>query len=83
MPHLDPTAVRVSTWTEGFTPDGAPIVGASPVDDRIVLAVGMSGQGFKFSPMVGSVVADLVTTGSSSDALDIMDPARFTSGASS
>lgn len=81
MPHLDPTAVRVSTWTEGYTPDGAPIVGASPLDDRIVLAVGMSGQGFKFSPMVGSVVADLVTTGSSSDALGIMDPARFTSGA--
>ena len=83
MPHLDPTAVRVSTWTDGYTPDGAPIVGVGPVDDRIVLAVGMSGQGFKFSPMVGSVVADLVTTGSSSDALDIMDPARFTSGASS
>jgi len=83
MPHLDPTAVRVSTWTEGFTPDGAPVVGASPEDDRIVLAVGMSGQGFKFSPMVGSVVADLVTTGASADALAIMDPARFTSGAPS
>lgn len=83
MPHLDPTAVRVSTWTEGFSPDGAPIVGPSPVDDRIILAVGMSGQGFKFSPMVGSVVADYVTTGSSTDALAIMDPTRFTSGAAS
>lgn len=82
MPHLDPTAIRVSTWTEGFTSDGAPIVGLSPVDDRIVLAVGMSGQGFKFSPMVGSVVADLVSTGSSADAISIMDPSRFNPGAS-
>lgn len=83
MPGLDPTAVRVSTWTEGFTPDGAPIVGPSPLDERIVLAVGMSGQGFKFSPMVGSVVADIITSGASTDALDIMDPNRFTTGASS
>ena len=30
----------------------------------------------------GSVVADLVTTGTSSDALAIMDPARFTTGVS-
>ncbi|MCT1689559.1 N-methyl-L-tryptophan oxidase [Brevibacterium sp. p3-SID960] len=82
MPHLDPTAVRVSTWTEGFTPDGAPIVGPSPIDDRVVLAVGMSGQGFKFSPMIGSVVADFVTSGSSEDALDIMNSARFTTGGS-
>lgn len=82
MPHLDPTAIRVSTWTEGFTSDNAPIVGISPVDDRIVLAVGMSGQGFKFSPMIGSVVADLVTTGSSADAISIMDPSRFNAGAS-
>lgn len=83
MPYLEPTAIRVSTWTEGFTPDGAPIVGISPLDDRIVLAIGMSGQGFKFSPMVGSVIADYVSTGSSSDALAIMDPSRFTAGASS
>lgn len=83
MPHLDPTAIRVSTWTEGFSPDGAPIVGPSPIDDRIVLAVGMSGQGFKFSPMVGSVVADLVSTGESADSLAIMDPTRFTIGTSS
>lgn len=78
LPGLEPTAVRVSTWTEGYTPDTAPIVGPSPVDDRIVLAIGMSGQGFKFSPMIGSIVADFVGTGASDDAADIMDAHRFT-----
>jgi sarcosine oxidase len=33
--------------------------------------------------MVGSVVADYVTSGSSTDALAIMDPTRFTSGGAS
>lgn len=77
MPGLDSAAVRVSSWTEGFTPDGVPIVGPSPADDRVVLAMGMSGQGFKFSPAVGSIVADYVSTNQSPDAIDIMSPTRF------
>jgi sarcosine oxidase len=78
MPGLDPTAVRVSTWTEGFTLDGAPIVGPAVADDRIILATGMSGQGFKFAPMIGSIIADVVGTGASPDAIAIMDSQRFT-----
>lgn len=78
MPGLDPTAIRVSTWTEGFTVDGAPLIGPAAEDDRIVLATGMSGQGFKFAPMVGSIVADIVSSGGSPDAVAIMDSQRFT-----
>lgn len=77
LPGLDPTAVRVSTWTEGFTRDGAPVVGPSTGDKRIVLAVGMSGQGFKFSPVIGSIAADFVESGSSRDAIGLMNPNRF------
>lgn len=77
MPGLDPISYRVSTWTEGFTTDGAPIVGPSSADSRIVLAVGMSGQGFKFSPMMGSIVSDIVETGGSPDAIAIMNSQRF------
>lgn len=77
LPHLEPTAVRVATWTDGFTPDGAPVVSLSPHDERIVLAMGMSGQGFKFSPMVGSIINDLVTTGASEDLISVMSIDRF------
>src|SRR5690625_5979854 len=38
MPGLDPAAIRVSSWTEGFTTDGVPVVGPSPADDRVLLA---------------------------------------------
>lgn len=77
MPGVDPISYRVSTWTEGFTTDGAPIVGPSTADSRIVLAVGMSGQGFKFSPMMGSIVSDFVANGTSSDSIALMDSQRF------
>lgn len=77
MPGLDATAIRVSTWTEAFTPDGAPIVGPSPINDNLILAVGMSGQGFKFAPMIGSIVADYVTGNQSKDAIDLMSTRRF------
>ncbi|MFB9776564.1 FAD-dependent oxidoreductase [Brevibacterium otitidis] len=77
MPGLEPTAFRVSTWAEGFAADDAPIIGTSPEDGRIVYAFGMSGQGFKFSPMVGSIAADLVSEGRSPDMIDIFDAARL------
>jgi sarcosine oxidase len=77
MPGVDPIPYRVSTWTEGFTIDGAPIVGPSSADSRIIIAVGMSGQGFKFSPMMGSIVGDIVETDTSSDAIAIMNSQRF------
>lgn len=77
MPGLEPTAIRVSTWTEGFTPDGAPIVGPAPTNDNLILAVGMSGQGFKFAPMIGSIIADYVSVNHSQDALELMSAHRF------
>lgn len=80
MPGLDPAAFRVSSWAEGFGADDAPIIGTSPADERIVYAFGMSGQGFKFSPMVGSIVADLVAEGRSPDMIDVFDAARLIGG---
>ncbi|MCY1247323.1 hypothetical protein D9M72_606420 [compost metagenome] len=58
--------------------DGAPLVGPSAGDERVILATGMSAQGFKFAPMIGSIVADFVGSGKSPDAVDIMDARRFT-----
>jgi sarcosine oxidase len=43
----------------------------------VVLAVGFSGHGFKFSPVVGEVVADLVTEGRSRLDIGFLSPDRF------
>jgi sarcosine oxidase len=44
---------------------------------RVVLAVGFSGHGFKFTPVVGEVVAELVVEGSSRLDIGFLSPARF------
>jgi sarcosine oxidase len=33
------------------------------LDDRVAFAAGFSGHGFKFAPVVGEILADLATTG--------------------
>lgn len=48
-----------------ITPDWMPILDETPVRGFYV-AAGMSGHGFKLSPAVGHLMADLITTGTSS-----------------
>lgn len=58
LPLLSPAAhtVQVCTWTD--SPDGRFVVDAVG-DGRVVVAAGCSGEGFKFSVVVGDVCADL------------------------
>ena len=48
------------------TPDWNPIISRGPLDG-LVIAAGFSGHGFKISPAVGRLVADLVVDAHSSD----------------
>lgn len=46
-----------------MTADEHFVVGSSPSDERIVVATGFSGHGFKFAPVIGRAVAELVERG--------------------
>lgn len=48
------------------SPDWNPIISAGPLDG-LIIAAGFSGHGFKISPAVGRLVADLVVDGRSTD----------------
>lgn len=48
------------------TPDWNPVISKTPISGLIV-AAGFSGHGFKISPAVGRLIADLVVDGRSSD----------------
>jgi sarcosine oxidase subunit beta len=48
------------------TPDFNPVISETPVAG-LIAAVGFSGHGFKISPSVGELIADLVVDGKSSD----------------
>ena len=61
MRHAD--IVRAWAGIEGMMPDGIPVIGPSSTHERAWHAFGFSAHGFQLGPIVGSIVADLVTRG--------------------
>lgn len=61
---------------ESFTPDGSYLVGESPEADGLFLATGLNSLGILSAGGVGAIVADLVTTGTSSQDITGLDIAR-------
>jgi sarcosine oxidase len=60
------------------TPDHHFVIGGLPgAGERVTVAAGFSGHGFKFVPVVGEVLADLATTGTTALDLSLFDPSRF------
>jgi sarcosine oxidase subunit beta len=63
------------------TPDWEPVIGRVPGTERVVVAAGFSGHGFKLAPAVGQSVAELVLDGrATSFDLGLLDPLRFERG---
>lgn len=62
LPDLIPDASRWSLHAESFTPTKMPIID-TVADGAIVVATALSGNGFKFAPVWGEMLADLATTG--------------------
>lgn len=77
LPGLGDEHVRSAACWYTLTPDEHFVVGAHPTTDRVLLACGFSGHGFKFTPVLGEVLADLATTGSTGFDLSPFDPRRF------
>lgn len=68
--------VRAATCLYECTPDHHFVLGPRPGQDHVVLACGFSGHGFKFVPVVGEIVADLVVDGATAHPIGLFDPAR-------
>ena len=79
LPGLGDRHVRAAECWYTLTPDQHFVVGWHPSDARVLLACGFSGHGFKFTPVLGEVMADLVVDGSTTFDLSLFAPARFTS----
>lgn len=77
IPALDSEVLRAQTCLYTMTPDENFVIGASPRTPKCTIACGFSGHGFKFSTVVGEVLADLATTGATSHPIGIFDPGRF------
>ena len=60
-----------------LTPDEDFVVGRHPRHERVTVACGFSGHGFKFAPVVGEILADLALDGSTAHPITMFAPDRF------
>ncbi|MGL6208990.1 MAG: FAD-dependent oxidoreductase, partial [Paracoccaceae bacterium] len=61
---------------ESFTPDGSYLMGESPEVDGLFLATGLNSLGILSAGGVGSIMAELLTTGGSTQDITALDIAR-------
>lgn len=69
----------IRTWTgiDGQMPDHIPVIGFSVTTPNLVHAFGFSGHGFQLGPVVGEIIAELVTQGRSTSPLEPFAINRF------
>lgn len=79
IPGVMMRPLRHETCLYTMTPDENFLLGLHPGDDRIALAAGLSGHGFKFTAALGEALANLIEQGQSPLPLEFLSPNRFVS----
>jgi sarcosine oxidase subunit beta len=78
LPWLgDVSFLRAFSGITEYTPDREPYIGALPGVSGFYTASGFSGQGFCLGPIVGKIMAELVTGREASLSLSSFKPERF------
>lgn len=70
-------AVRFWSGIEGFMPDGMPVIGASRASPLMFHAFGFSAHGFQLGPIVGQLLAELISEGRTSLPIEAFRVDRF------
>jgi sarcosine oxidase len=77
LPGLIPDPVRTVVCADGYTVDETALLGAVPGMPGVVVAVGLSGHGFKMSPALAYLATEILFSGEASIDIEFMNPARF------
>ena len=78
-PGLPQAVTKTQSCLYEMSPDGHFIIDHHPKDDRITFALGGSGHGFKFAPVIGDALADLTLKGETLREFDFLKANRFRS----
>jgi sarcosine oxidase len=78
LPGLVGPVVKTVPCMYTTTPDEHFVIAPHPEHDNVTVACGFSGHGFKFVPVVGEILADLATTGTTAHPIALFHPRRFT-----
>ncbi|MBA2316785.1 MAG: N-methyl-L-tryptophan oxidase [Euzebyales bacterium] len=76
LPRLNGASGVATTCLYTNTPDGHFVVGRPPESPEVMLVTGFSGHGFKFCPVIGEVVTDLVVEGGTAFDVSAFAPSR-------
>jgi sarcosine oxidase len=77
IPSLNGPLLRALTCMYTLTPDQHFVVGLHPRYPQVAIAAGFSGHGFKFSGVMGEILADLAIDGRTSQPIEFLSPNRF------
>lgn len=77
LPHANGELEHAAVCMYCMTPDAHFLVGPHPQHERVFLAGGFSGHGFKMAPVIGEALAELVTQGHTRHDVQLFSPRRF------
>jgi len=77
IPALRGALLDARTCMYTNTPGEYFVIGLHPRHPQVAIAAGFSGHGFKFASVVGEILADLTTQGSTRHPIARFDPTRF------
>ena len=77
VPALDGEFLRAKTCMYTNTPDEHFVISIHPDHPQVAIACGFSGHGYKFCGVVGEILADLATAGSTRHPIDSFSPTRL------
>ncbi|MDZ7787521.1 MAG: FAD-dependent oxidoreductase [Halofilum sp. (in: g-proteobacteria)] len=69
--------IRAYTGLRPFSPDGHPIIGPLPGDERVLVATGQEGAGHGLAPISGELVADCIVNGNTHPLGGQLHPGRW------
>jgi sarcosine oxidase len=77
LPTAAGRPVRSEVCMYTLSPDRHFVIDHHPHHPRVSVACGFSGHGFKFSPVVGEILADLALSGSTNHPIELFRATRF------
>lgn len=76
LPSLDRRPISSEVCLYSMTPDGHFFLGSKPGSKRVI-GVALAGHGFKFAPVLGEILADLLADKTPAFDISLFSPTRF------
>jgi sarcosine oxidase len=77
IPSLNGKCLRASACMYTMSPDQHFVLGVHPHHPQVLIAAGFSGHGFKFTCVIGEIIAELATDPPTTQPIEFFSPARF------